>query len=169
MSRLHPLRIPPDDGGTSFSDCPHLARLTLTGVTMSNIVEINRDSTYSSCSKALPWLQSQHFDLLARPDDAADGVLAKLHPVPAAPHFKEEGCSKLLLADRAHLTIHHGSKEVSGYSLVLSPNPLQTPRSPSTPDPNKPGSGMSVRSNKLGFQLTANNYTLGSSRRLARR
>lgn len=150
---------PAGDGSMSISEPPHLARLTLTGVTMANIVQIAYGLDEFQLLGSPSWLQSQRFDVLARSDSAADDVLAKL--TPCQQRLTKEHMLQLLLADRAHLAIHHGSKDVSGYSLVIAKSGPKLRESPPDPDPQH-GSGMSVSNNKLGFQLTANNYGLNS-------
>ncbi len=148
---------PAGDGSMSISEPPHLARLTLTGVTMSNIVQIAYGINEFQLLGGPSWLQSQRFDLLARSDSAADDLLAKL--TPCQQRLTKEHMLQLLLADRTHLAIHNATKEVSGYSLVIAKSGPKLHESPPNPDPQH-GSGMSVRNNKLGFQLSANNYGL---------
>jgi uncharacterized protein (TIGR03435 family) len=148
---------PAGDGSLSISDPPHLARLTLTGVTMSNIVQIAYGLNEFQLLGSPSWLQSQHFDLQARSDSAADDILAKL--IPCQQRLTKEHMLQLLLADRAHLAIHHASKDVSGYSLVLAKSGPKLHESPPQPDLQH-GGGMSIRPSKLGYQLTANNYGL---------
>lgn len=155
VASIHP--HPAGDGSMSISEPPHLARLTLTGVTMSNIVQIAYGLNEFQLLGGPSWLQSQRFDLLARSDSAADDVLAKL--TPCQQRLTKERMLQLLLADRAHLAIHHGSKDVSGYSLVLAKSGSKLHESPPQPDLQH-GGGMSVRSSKFGYQLTANNYGL---------
>jgi uncharacterized protein (TIGR03435 family) len=146
---------PTGDGSMSISEPPHLARLTLTGVSMSNIVQLAYGLNEFQLLGSPSWIQSQRFDLLARSDSTADDILAKL--TPCQQRLTKEHMLQLLLADRAHLAIHHGSKEVSGYSLVLAKSGPKLHESAPDPDP-KHGGGMSARSSKLGYQLTANRY-----------
>ena len=148
---------PAGDGSMSISEPPHLARLTLTGVTMSNIVQIAYGINEFQLLGGPSWLQSQRFDLLARSDSAADDLLAKL--TPCQQRLAKEHMLQLVLADRAHLAIHHGSKDVSGYSLVIAKSGPKLQESPPQSDLQHSG-GMTMRSNKLGYQLTANNYGL---------
>ena len=148
---------PAGDGSMSISEPPHLARLTLTGVSMSNIVQIAYGLNEFQLLGGPSWLQSQHFDLEARSDSAADDILAKL--TPCQQRLTKEHMLQLLLADRAHLAIRHGSKDVSGYGLVVAKSGPKLHESPPQPDLQH-GGGMTIRTSKLGFQLTADNYGL---------
>ena len=151
---------PAGDGSMSISEPPHLARLTLTGVTMANIVQIAYGINEFQLFGGPSWLQSQRFDVLARSDSAANDVLAKL--TPCQQQLTKEHMLQLVLADRAHLTIHHGSKEVSGYGLVLAKSGPKFHESPPDPSDHPHSGGMTMRSSKLGYQLTANSWSIDS-------
>ena len=152
---------PADDGSLSFSDPPHLARITITGVTMANVVENAYGLTEFQLLGGPSWVQSQRFDVEARSDSATNDILAKL--TPCQQRLAKEHMLQLVLADRAHLAIHHGSKDVAGYNLVIAKSGPKLHESTPDADADLPHrGGMTMRSNKLGYQLTANSFRIDS-------
>jgi uncharacterized protein (TIGR03435 family) len=127
---------------------------------MANIVQIAYGLTEFQLLGGPSWIQSERFDVEARSDSAANDILAKL--TPCQQRLTKEHMLQLILADRAHLAIHHGSKDVAGYNLILAKSGPKLHES--APDPNGAphGGGMTVRANKLGYQLTTNSYSMDS-------
>jgi uncharacterized protein (TIGR03435 family) len=158
--------IKSSDGSMSFRDSAHEAKLTVTGVTMRNLIEnAFKVSTFIQVIGGPGWLDNDRFDIQAKSDDTVSAQLLKLNDCDA--RQAKQKMLQALLADRIKLTVHHVTKEVSGYDLVLAKNgpKLQVlkPDPPATDqdDKAKPtGCSMSMRGIKNGTQISAKNCSM---------
>jgi len=95
-------------GNTSIS--PYgTGRFTATNVTLEMLIELAFGMRDDQIQGAPGWLASEHYDLQAKAPDGVKLTYDELH----AP-------LQTLLAERFKLATHCGSKEVSGYALVLA-------------------------------------------------
>ncbi len=81
------------------------------------------------------WLSSEHYDIEAKMDPAVADAFQKLSPDERKP--KRLLMLQALLIDRLKLTIHHETKELPVYSLVIAkngPKLQETKRNPAAPD-----------------------------------
>jgi uncharacterized protein (TIGR03435 family) len=74
----------------------------------------------SQISGAPPWIDSEHYDIEAKPDDSFADAERKLSRDEAIAQHRQ--MLQSLLADRFKLTLHHDSKELQIYSLVVAKN-----------------------------------------------
>ena len=80
------------------------------------------------------WLASEHYDIEAKMDPAVADALQKLNPDDRKP--KRLLMLQAVLIDRLKLTIHHETKELPVYSLVIAkngPKLQETKLDPATP------------------------------------
>jgi uncharacterized protein (TIGR03435 family) len=105
--------IKPHPGVITYSADPSVKgnRVTATASTLLDMITTAYHVRYDQVSGGPSWVNSDHFDLDARADGAASIEPEQMRAMLQA-----------LLADRFHLKIHHETKDVPMYSLVINKN-----------------------------------------------
>jgi uncharacterized protein (TIGR03435 family) len=156
-------QIKSSDGSLRFSDPSHEAKLSISGITMKNLISEAYGVTYFDVSGGPAWIEDEHFDIQAKSDDSVNAQLQKLNNW----HVKQL-MLQALLADRMKLAAHHASKVVTGYDLVLAKNGPRLQASKPAADEDAAGEAklhggsMSMRMSKNGEELSAQNYSMSS-------
>jgi uncharacterized protein (TIGR03435 family) len=158
--------IKSDDGSLSGQDEPHEAKLSLTGITMKNLISEAYGVSLFDVSGGPGWIKTDHYDVQAKSDDSVNAQLLKLNDCDA--REAKDRMLRALLADRMKLTVHRATKEVTGYNLVLAKSGSRLKESKPVPsaddaanDESNEGS-MSMSMGKNGNELTAQNYSMPS-------
>jgi uncharacterized protein (TIGR03435 family) len=89
----------------------------------------------SQISGAPGWIDSEHYNIEAKVDDSSADAQRKLIPMSGAQQLRLMVQS--LLADRFKLTLHHETKELPIYALVVARNGPKLHESAVTPDDNR--------------------------------
>jgi uncharacterized protein (TIGR03435 family) len=129
--------IKPERGGMQFFRIGMDAgRFTATNATLKTLIQIAYRVKDSQISGAPGWTESEHYNIEAKLDDP-----------PADPQRKgspdDQNVQLLLmlqsmLADRFKLAIHHETKDLPIYALVVAKNGPKMHESPATPDDDAP-------------------------------
>jgi uncharacterized protein (TIGR03435 family) len=149
------------DGSLSIRDAPREARYSITGMTIKNVIEEAYGVQDFQVTGGPAWLDSEHFDIQAESDSSVNDQLAKLNSCDA--HYAKQLMLQALLAGRLKLTVHRGTKETTGFDLVIAKSgpKLQESKPPAPDDdPAKAFGGMSIYRRKQGYELTAQNYPM---------
>jgi uncharacterized protein (TIGR03435 family) len=147
----------------SFRDQPHDAKLAMVGVSMKDLIEDAYGVSGFQVIGGPEWVDSAHYDVEARSDSSTNDQLAKLNDCDA--HHAKQLMLQALLADRLKLTIHRGTKQTEGYTLIVAkggPMFQVSPPPPPSPDASAadPTGGMSGRSSRRGNSVSATNYPI---------
>jgi uncharacterized protein (TIGR03435 family) len=142
--KLHP-------GPVTFSSDPSVrgSRVTGTAITLLDLVTNAYDLKYDQISGGPSWISSDHYDLAAKAEGEA--TLTKT---------QAQQMLQALLADRFQLRVHHETKEVAVYILVVAKNGPRLKESSA----DAPGNNF-VRSNGRDLHIEA---TRGTMEQLAR-
>jgi uncharacterized protein (TIGR03435 family) len=108
---------------------------TITNASVQSLIELVFGIQDYQILAAPEWLASEHYDVEAKMDPAVADALQKLNPEDRKP--KRLLMLRALLIDRLKLKIHHETKELPVYSLVITkngPKLQKTNRDPATPD-----------------------------------
>jgi uncharacterized protein (TIGR03435 family) len=150
------------DGSLSFSDPPHTARFTITGMTMKNLIENAYGVNSYQVTGGPAWLESLRWDIVAKSDSSVDEQLGKLSNCEA--RKMKQRMLEALLVDRVKLTVHRGTKEAPAYNLIVAKNGLKVQQSkpPAADEPKdgRRGAGMETRGGPRGMELTARQTTM---------
>jgi uncharacterized protein (TIGR03435 family) len=131
--------IKPDHSGTGlFRIKLEPGRFVANNVTLRFLLQYAYRVKDAQILGAPGWIDSEHYDIEAKVDDSSAGVQRKLNR-------DEEGAQlrlmlQSLLADRFKLTLHHDTKELPIYALVVAKNGPKLHESAAAPDdPPPPG------------------------------
>lgn len=108
---------------------------TITNVSVQALIQLAFGIQDYQLLAAPEWLSSEHYDIEAKMDPAVADAFQKLSPDERKP--KRLLMLQALLIDRLKLTIHHETRELPVYSLVIAKNGSklqETKRNPATPD-----------------------------------
>jgi uncharacterized protein (TIGR03435 family) len=113
--------IKPDKFGSGMA----MVRPTQTGLSASNVslqmlIEIAYGVPGFQISGAPSWFNSDRYDIEAKVDDATAAGLQKLDTIQR--NLATQQMVHALLADRCKLVVHHETKELSEYALVIAKN-----------------------------------------------
>jgi len=125
--------IKPDHGGTGlFRLGANAGRFAADNVTLKFLLQFAYHVRESQILGAPGWIDSEHYDIEAKGDDSSAAAPRKL------PSDEEETQLRLmlqsLLADRCKLTLHHETRELAIYALVLAKSGSKLHESAVTPD-----------------------------------
>ena len=129
--------IKPDHGGTGlFRIRADAGRFVAENATLKFLLQYAYHVKDSQISGAAGWIDSEHFDIDAKVDDSSGDAQRKLNS-------DEDGAQlrlmvQSLLADRFKLTLHHETKELPIYVLVVAKNGPKLHESAVTPEDNVP-------------------------------
>jgi len=155
--------IKPNHGGTGFFRMRNDAgRFVADNVTVKFLLQFAYRMKDSQILGVPGWGDSEHYNIEAKADDSATDAQRKLSP-------DEQGAqSRLmiqsLLADRFKLALHHETKELSIYALVVAKNGPKLHESPHTPEdaapsgpptPNGPQPRHSIRMGRGDLNINA--------------
>jgi len=155
-----------NDGRLSSRDPSKEALLTLSGITMKNLISDAYGVSLFDVAGGPSWLDTERFDIAAKSDDTVSAQLRKLNNCDV--RKAKQQMLQALLSDRTKLAVHHVSKVVTGYDLVLAKigsklQPSKTaPDEANTSEAKPLGATMSMQAGKLGIDLTARNYSISS-------
>ncbi len=93
-------------------------RFVATGLTTKFLIEQAYDIKDSQLAGGPAWLDSEHYDIDAKPDEETGAAFDKLPPDQRRPRLNM--MLKALLADRFKLSVTHETKELSVYALVIA-------------------------------------------------
>ncbi len=99
---------------------PNDGRFYATGPTVKMLLRMAYDVQDSQILEGPNWIDSERFDIQAKADSAVDAELRKLSPDQAK--LVKEHMLQALLADRFGLKLHHETKELPVYALVVAKN-----------------------------------------------
>jgi bla regulator protein BlaR1 len=125
--------IKPNHGGTGlFMIRVEPGRFVANSVTVRFLLQYAYRVKDSQISGAPSWIDSEHYDIEAKSDDSSADAQRKATS-------DEEGAQlrlmlQSLLADRFKLTLHHDTKELPIYALVVAKNGSKLHESAATPD-----------------------------------
>jgi uncharacterized protein (TIGR03435 family) len=108
---------------------------TITNASVQTLIQLAFGIQDYQLLAAPEWLSSEHYDIEAKMDPAVADAFQKLSPDERKP--KRLLMLQALLIDRLKLTIHHETKELPVYSLVIAkngPKLQETKPNPATPD-----------------------------------
>jgi len=170
------LQKPSADGSTmTMVKFPPNGRFTGAGNTLKNLICIAYGISDFQVTGGPDWIDSTRFDVEATPDSALQEQLPKMTSDQAT--LVKHQMMQALLADRFKLTLHHDTKELPVYSLVLAKGgPKLTESKPDDANPdtaNAPGhpprKGMMRMSfDSKGVELTSTGMSMdGLARQLA--
>ena len=118
-------------------------RFYATGPTLKMLIRIAYDVQDSQIVGGPSWMNSEHFDIQAKADDAVNAQLKKLSPDDGVA-LKHRMLQALLL-DRFKLSIRHETRNLPVYALVVEKNGPKFQQSKeddsATPPPGPPGPG----------------------------
>ncbi|MGH9430278.1 MAG: TIGR03435 family protein [Terriglobia bacterium] len=97
---------------------PKDGRFYSTGPTLRMLIRMAYDIQDSQIEGGPSWINSERFDIQAEANSAVNAELSKL-PVPQALALKRRMIQSLL-ADRFNLKVHHETKELPMYALVVA-------------------------------------------------
>jgi uncharacterized protein (TIGR03435 family) len=129
--------IKPDHGGTGlFRIRADTGRFVADNATLRFLLQYAYRVKDSQISGAPSWIDSEHYDIEAKRDDSSADRQPKLGD-------DEEGAQlrlmvQSLLADRFKLTLHHETKELPIYALVVAKNGPKLRESANTPEDSVP-------------------------------
>jgi bla regulator protein BlaR1 len=133
--------IKPDHSGTGlFRIKAEPGRFVANNVTLRFLLQYAYRVKDAQILGAPGWIDSEHYDIEAKVGDSSSGVQRKLTS-------DEEGAQlrlmlRSLLADRFKLTLHHDTKELPLYALVVAKNGSKLHESAVTPDDTAPPSSL---------------------------
>jgi len=129
--------IKPDHGGTGlFMIRADTGRFVANNATLKFLLQYAYRVKDSQISGAPGWIDSEHYDIDAKVDDSSADAQRKPD--------SEDGAQQLrlmvqsLLADRFKLTLHHETKELPIYALIVARSGPKLHESAVTPDDNVP-------------------------------
>ena len=98
--------------------------LTTTGTTLQALIRLAyRVQEPSQIIGGPSWIKTERYDIQAKVDESVADELGKLTPEQGKP--VREHMLQALLADRFKLTVHHETKELPVYALVIAKNGLK--------------------------------------------
>jgi uncharacterized protein (TIGR03435 family) len=106
-------------GGVMIRMAPG-GRFEAQNITVKFLLEEAYDVKDNQISGAPGWLDSERFDIEAKPEDAPAGD--KQNQDPQARHARIMLMMQSMLADRFKLTLHHETKDLQLYALVVAKN-----------------------------------------------
>jgi bla regulator protein blaR1 len=160
--------IKPNHGGEGFFRVRNdPGYLVVDNVTLKFLLQFAYRVKDSQILGVPGWGDSEHYNIEAKADDSSTDAQRKLSP-------DEQGAqSRLmiqsLLADRFKLALHHETKELSIYALVVAKNGSKLHESPNTPDdaapigpptPNGPQPRHSIRMGRGDLNINAENLDM---------
>ncbi len=129
-------------------------------ISVKMLIEMAYDVKDSQISGAPSWLDSERYEIDAKPDEATGAALDKLPPDQRMPEIRK--MLQALLADRFKLVLSHETKDLPIYALVVAKNgpkfkestfkpPVQLPDAPAAaPGKERPMQGEGIRLNGRG-------------------
>ena len=143
----------PDARGTSINFVPG-GGLKVTNATLKTLITFAYDIRGFQVSGGPGWLDSERYDLLAKPEHAEGPAQLKemtdAQQKTAAERIRER--LRMLLAERFRLAIHRESKEVPVYALTIGKNGSKLEESK---EPDGANQSMSTNMNNGKAQMTA--------------
>jgi uncharacterized protein (TIGR03435 family) len=113
--------IKPNHGGTGlFRINAEPGRFVADNATLKFLVQFAYRVKESQISGAPGWIDSEHYDIEGKLDDSSADVQRKLSPDESGTQLRL--MLQSLLADRFKLTLHHDTKELPIYALVVAKN-----------------------------------------------
>lgn len=98
--------------------------LTTTGTTLQALIRLAyRVQEPSQIIGGPSWIKTERYDIQAKVDESVADELGRLTPEQGKP--VREHMLQVLLADRFKLTVHHETKELPVYALVIAKNGLK--------------------------------------------
>lgn len=167
VASIKPQSPSPDGRMMTMVKFPTNGHFTGAGLTVKGLVCIAYGLSDFQVAGGPSWIDSDRFDVEAKPDPALEEQLSKMTKDQAT--VVEHQMMQALLADRFKLALHHETKELPTYALVVAkggPKFKETKPDDASPDtanssahPSPKGSfRMSFDSN--AFVITANGMTL---------
>ncbi len=95
-------------------------RFVASGINVSTLLQLAYNVKESQISGAPSWVNSDRFDIQAKPDDSAAAEMQKLTPEQRSEQSRL--MLQSLLADRFGLKLGHETKELSVYALTVAKN-----------------------------------------------
>jgi uncharacterized protein (TIGR03435 family) len=95
-------------------------RIVAENITVKFLLQESYGVKESQISGAPGWLDSEHYDIEAKPEDSPADQDRKL--TPEERHAQLMLMLQSMLADRFKLTLHHDTKEMEVYALVVAKN-----------------------------------------------
>jgi bla regulator protein blaR1 len=131
--------IKPDHGGTGlFRINAEPGRFVADNATVKFLLQYAYHVKESQISGAPGWTDAEHFDIEAKSDDSSGAAQPRLDRDAEGQQLRQ--MLQALLADRFKLTLHHETKELPIYELVVAKNGSKLHESPAAPDDSAPPS-----------------------------
>ncbi|MGA2736593.1 MAG: TIGR03435 family protein [Bryobacteraceae bacterium] len=118
-------------GGVMLRMAPG-GRFTANNITVKFLLEEAYHVKDSQISGAPSWLDTEHYDIEAKAEDSAEDQDKKAGPEER--RAKQMLMLQAMLADRFKLALHHETKELPIYALVVAKNGPKLHESPAAPD-----------------------------------
>ena len=109
-----------------------------TGATMKMLIEQAFDIKDDQLVQAPPWLDSEHYDVRAKPEDSEAAAMDKLPMEQRRDRLMQ--MMQSLLIERCKLEVGRETKELAVYALVVAKGGVKMKKSDFVP-PDKPPSG----------------------------
>lgn len=117
-------------------------RFMASAITAKSLIEMAYDVKDSQISAAPSWLDSERYEIDAKPDEATSAAINKLPPDQRMPQVRK--MLQALLAERFKLALGHETEDLPAYVLVVAKNGPKLQKStfkpPDTPPDSRPNS-----------------------------
>jgi bla regulator protein blaR1 len=127
---------PNHEGGGRFRIGVEPGRFVANNATLKFLLEEAYHVKDSQIVGAPGWIDSDHYDIEAKVDDASAGAEQKLNSDEQGARFRL--MLQSLLADRFKVTLHHDTKELPIYALVVAKNGPKLHESAAAPEDTAP-------------------------------
>jgi bla regulator protein blaR1 len=133
-------RLPPSGPRMMFriQDTPD-TKFSASGATVKMLIGIAYNVRNSQIEGGPSWINSDHFEIEAKSDSELDEQIKKLNHDDAM--IVKEQMLQQLLADRFNLKVHHDTKQLPTYTLVVAKNGPKLEEVKNEPAPPAEGSG----------------------------